>query len=70
MIGNIKAILLSIGGLIMTALYIFKKGEQNERNKTTKRVFKKAEATNKRRKARFNDTPTDDLNWVLKHKDD
>lgn len=70
MINNIKIILTSIGGLIAAAAYIFNKGKQNERNKNTKRVLEKVEATNKRRQKRANDTPADDLKWVLENADD
>ena len=67
MIEKIGFAVVTIGGILA---YVFNLGKNNERNKTNKAVLNKVKATSKRRQARANDTLDDDLDWVLKHKDD
>ena len=67
MIEKLGAIAAFLIGLYYIA---FKGGQNNERNKNTKTIFKKVKKTNNRRKERSNDTTYDDIKWVLEHKDD
>ena len=60
MISNIKAILISLAGLAAAALYIFKKGEQSEKNKSYKRTVKVAQKSKKIRR-RIKNTPNNKL---------
>ena len=67
MIEKIGFAVVTIGGILA---YVFNLGKNNERNKTNEAVLEKVKATSKRRQERANDTLADDLDWVLKHKDD